>query len=63
MQEAMHIELWDKSLRHSGNVDFNIMYAGALPDEVAVDKAVRRYGFIEEGHGQVLAWRDEGSCE
>ena len=23
----------------------------------------RRYGFVTEGAGQVLAWRDDGSCE
>ncbi len=36
--QAYHTEMWDKLLREAGNVDFNIMYAGALSPEIAVDK-------------------------
>lgn len=38
MAQAYHAEMWDKLVKPAGNVDFNIMYAGALPDEVALDK-------------------------
>ena len=38
MQQAFHLELWDKVLRFSGNTDFEIMYAGAIPDDIADDK-------------------------
>jgi len=38
MQEAFHNEMWDKLVKEAGNVDFNIMYAGALPDDIAVDR-------------------------
>ena len=40
MQQAFHQELWDKVIRHNGNTDFEIMYAGALPDEIGIDKEV-----------------------
>ena len=36
--KAFHHEMWDKLVRVAGNVDFNIMYAGALPADIAVDK-------------------------
>ncbi len=36
---AFHGEMWGKLVRPSGNVDLNIMYAGALSDETAPDKA------------------------
>jgi hypothetical protein len=35
---AYHVEFWEKLMRNTGNVDFNIMYAGALPADVAVDR-------------------------
>jgi len=35
---AFHGEMWGKLVRPSGNVDLNIMYAGALPPEIAVDR-------------------------
>ena len=38
MQQAFHTEFWDKLVKMVGNVDFNIMYAGALPDEIGLDK-------------------------
>ena len=38
MQEAFHEELWDKVLRYNGNTDFEIMYAGALPAGIGIDK-------------------------
>jgi len=38
MQEAYHSEMWDKLAKFNGNVDFNIMYAGALPDDIAKDR-------------------------
>ncbi|MGM0577646.1 MAG: hypothetical protein ACQEXJ_18110 [Myxococcota bacterium] len=39
VQQAYHHEMWTKLMKDAGNVDFDIMYAGALPDDVAVDKA------------------------
>ncbi len=36
--KAFHHEMWDKLVRVAGNVDFNIMYAGALPADIAEDK-------------------------
>ncbi len=38
MQRAFHKEMWDKLMKVAGNVDFDIMYAGALPPEVAKDR-------------------------
>ena len=38
LQEAFHTEFWEKLMFDSGNVDFNIMYAGALPPEIATAK-------------------------
>ncbi|MDP6944528.1 MAG: hypothetical protein QF464_10295, partial [Myxococcota bacterium] len=38
MQQAFHTELWDKVVRHNGNTDFEIMYAGAVPEDIADDK-------------------------
>ncbi len=35
---AFHGEMWDKLVKQAGNVDFDIMYAGALPADVAVDR-------------------------
>ncbi len=37
MMKAFHNEMWDKLVKQVGNVDFNIMYAGALPADIAVD--------------------------
>lgn len=38
MQRAYHREMWEKLIRVAGNVDFNLMYAGALAPEIAVDR-------------------------
>jgi hypothetical protein len=39
MQKAFHKEMWDKLVKGNGNADFSIMYAGAVPDSIAADKA------------------------
>ncbi|MBM4352603.1 MAG: hypothetical protein FJ109_02225 [Deltaproteobacteria bacterium] len=38
VQKAFHNEMWDKLVKVAGNVDFDIMYAGALPPEIATDR-------------------------
>ena len=38
VMSAFHGEMWGKLVRPSGNVDLNIMYAGAIPPEIAVDR-------------------------
>lgn len=38
LMKAYHNEFWLKLIKQVGNVDFNIMYAGALPDEIATEK-------------------------
>ncbi len=38
MQRAFHEEMWDKLLKNNGNVDFDILYAGALPPDIAKDR-------------------------
>ncbi len=51
MQKAFHSEMWDKLVKVAGNVDFNLMYAGELPQDIAVD----REQALAYGLGQ-LAW-------
>ncbi len=36
LQKAYHNEFWAKLMHDVGNVDFNIMYAGAVPEEIAL---------------------------
>jgi hypothetical protein len=51
MQKAFHLEMWDKLVKSVGNVDFDIMYAGALPADIAKDRAqALAYGLDQ------LAW-------
>jgi hypothetical protein len=38
VQKAFHGEMWDKLVKPNANVDFNIMYAGALPADIALDR-------------------------
>ncbi|MBL6974775.1 MAG: hypothetical protein ISR64_03495 [Deltaproteobacteria bacterium] len=38
MQKAFHNEMWDKLVKVAGNTDFAIMYAGALPKDIAKDR-------------------------
>jgi hypothetical protein len=38
MQQAYHDEMWDKLVKPAGNVDFDIMYAGAVPPAIATDR-------------------------
>ena len=38
LQQAFHSELWSKHLHETGNVDLAIMYAGAVPPEIATDR-------------------------
>ena len=38
VMQAFHKEMWEKLVRVAANVDFNIMYAGALTPEIATDK-------------------------
>jgi hypothetical protein len=38
VQQAYHGEMWDKLVSKAGNVDFNIMYAGALDASIASDR-------------------------
>jgi hypothetical protein len=38
MQKAFHKEMWEKLVKVAGNVDFNIMYAGAVPAAIATDR-------------------------
>ncbi len=40
MMKVFHNELWDKLVKFNGNVDFNIMYAGVVDPELAVDREV-----------------------
>jgi hypothetical protein len=36
LRQAFHTEFWEKLMFDVGNVDFNIMYAGELPEEMAL---------------------------
>ncbi len=38
VQRAFHEEMWDKLIKGHANLDFEIMYAGALDPEFALDK-------------------------
>ena len=38
LQSAFHAEIWSKHLHETGNLDLAIMYAGALPPEIAQDR-------------------------
>lgn len=38
VRKGFHTEMWDKFIRGHANVDFGIMYAGALPPEVGVER-------------------------
>lgn len=38
LEQAFHDEIWSKHLNETANVDLAIMYAGALPAEVATDR-------------------------
>jgi len=35
MQEAMHVEAWEKECHDLGNVNFDLMYAGVVPASIA----------------------------
>lgn len=38
LQQAFHDEIWSKHLNETGNADLAIMYAGAVPPEIATDR-------------------------
>jgi hypothetical protein len=38
LQKSFHTEMWDKLLKQKGNADFNLMYAGEVPDAIATGK-------------------------
>jgi len=71
MEQAFHAEMWDKLVKQAGNVDFNIMYAGALPEAVALDKdQALSYGLdqlqwmggnggLAQGSPEDTAWLDD----
>lgn len=34
LQRQFHVEMWDKLLKHKGNADFFLMYAGEVPEDM-----------------------------
>jgi hypothetical protein len=39
LQRAFDVEFWQKLMADAGNVDFNVMYAGAVPESLATGRA------------------------